>query len=363
MVERKILLTPGPATTSDSLKLSQVVPDICPRVKDFGNLMLQISQDLVKIAGGDESYACVLFGGSGTAGMESVVSSALKGKALIINNGAYGERFVQIAEAYSIPHKELFFYWREKVDLKRIEKELAQDKSISEIILVHHETTTGILNPIKQIGELSKKFNCSFIVDAISSFAGVPFNAKDCNIDFMISTSNKCLQGLPGVCFIICKKEALEKTKEYPRKSFYLNLYDQYAFFLKNNQTRFTPPVQTIYALDKAISEFLEEGAENRYRRYSENNKILTEGMQGLGFTKIETASEESGLLTTFYIPDHVDFNEMHDSLYSKGFSIYPGKIKENTFRLASIGALNQGDIKNFLEALKTTLEESANFN
>ena len=359
-MERKILLTPGPATTSDSVKKAQVIPDICPREKEFGYLLTSISTDLTKIAGGDEEYACVLFGGSGTAGMDAALGSIVNGKVLVINNGAYGKRFVDIAKSYSIKFKEIVFNWNEEIDLKKIENELSNDREIKYIAIVHHETTTGVLNPIKEIGELAKKYNCVFIVDAISSFAGIPFSVKECNIDFMISTSNKCIQGMPGVFFIISKKIELEKLKEYPKKSFYLNLYLNYEYFKKNNQTPFTPPVQTIYALRKAIDEFFKEGAENRHRRYMENNKILVEGMENLGFKRALKNLKESGLLTTFWEPvnDNYTFEKMHDLIYKKGFTIYPGKIKEKTFRLANIGNINSDDIKTFLKVMDETLKE-----
>jgi 2-aminoethylphosphonate aminotransferase len=360
MINRKILLTPGPATTSDSVKTAQVVSDICPREKEFGNLIESISEDLTKISGGDKDYTCILIGGSGTAGMDTVLNSVALGKVLIINNGAYGERFVNIAKAYSLNFKEVVFNWDEEINLKKIEDELIKDKEIKSVVAVHHETTTGILNPIKEIGEIAKKHNCAFIVDAISSFAGIPFNIKEWKIDFMISSSNKCIQGMPGVCFIVCKKDELEKTKDHPKKSFYLNLYTNYEYFKKNKQTPFTPPVQTLYALRKAIDEFIKEGAENRHQRYMENNKILVEGMEGLGFKKIFKSFKESRLLTTFWEPEdkNYSFQRMHDLLYKKGFTIYPGKIREKTFRIANLGAIYPQDIKDFLQATKEVLEE-----
>lgn len=359
-MERKILLTPGPATTSDSVKNAQVVPDICPREKEFGEIMNSISLDLVKIAGGDDNYTCILLGGSGTAGMDATISSVINGKVLIINNGAYGQRFVNIAKAYSFDFKEIFFNWNEEIDIKKVEAELEKDKDIKYLVVVHHETTTGILNPVKEIGEIAKKHNCTFIVDTISSFAGIPFNIKEWNIDFMISTSNKCIQGMPGVCFVICNKDKLEKIKDNPKKSFYLNLYTSYDSFRKTKQTPFTPPVQTLYALRKAIDEFLQEGAENRYNRYMENNKILIEGMEKLGFKKALKNLKESRLLTTFWEPEdkNYSFEKMHDLLYKKGFTIYPGKIREKTFRVANIGEIYPQDMSIFIQSMKSILEE-----
>lgn len=357
-MKRNVLLTPGPATTTERVKSSQVVPDICPREEEFVNIINYIAQNLIKIAGGDENYSCIFIGGSGTAGMDATLNSVVNGKVLIINNGTYGKRFTDIANAYSIKYKELFFDWDEELSLEKIEEELKKDNEINCIAMVHHETTTGILNPIEEVGALAKIRGCTFIVDAISSFAGLPLDIKKSNIDFMISTSNKCIQGMPGVCFIICKRSELEKTKNAPRRSFYMNLYSEYEFFNKNRQTRFTPPVQTLYALKEAIDEFLGEGAENRYNRYKENSKLLVEGMNHLGFKKIYNNVKESELLTTFFEPEdkNYSFQKMHDSLYKRGFTIYPGKIRGKTFRLANIGAINTEDIKNFLNAMKNVL-------
>lgn len=368
MVERKILLNPGPATTTDTVKQAQIIPDICPREREFGDLMESIAKDLIKIARNgenDENYVCVLFGGSGTAAMDSVLNSVVpeNGKILIINNGAYGERLVKIAKTYKLQHREIFFNWDEEIDVERIKQELQQEQDITHIAMIHHETTTGILNPIKKIGELAKKHNCVFVVDTISSFAGISFDIKECNIDFIMSASNKCIQGMPGVCFIICKKEELEKTRDYPKRSFYLNLYDQYEYFIKKHQMRFTPPIQTLYALKKAINEFFEETKEDkeaRYERYKENHDVLIKGMQELGFKKIYDGITESNILTTFWEPEDPNYNfeKMHDILYRKGFTIYPGKIKEKTFRLANMGAINRQDIQNFLCAMKEALKE-----
>lgn len=362
-IKRNILLNPGPATTTDTVKMSQVVPDICHREKEFRKLLQSICDDLTKIAGGDEDYTTVLFAGSGTASQDSVVNSVVapEKKILIINNGAYGERMVKIAKIYSIPYVELASEWDSLPDLKKLEEELKKDDQIGYVAIVHHETTTGLLNPVKEIGDIANKYNCIFIVDTISSFAGIPFDIKDYQIDFMMSTSNKCIQGMAGVCFVICKKDELEKTKDYPKKSFYLNLYNQYNYFKEKQQLPFTPPVQVFYALRQAIDEFLEEGAEKRHKRYLKSWKTLVKGMENLGFKRLLKDEVESHILTTFLEPNDINYNfdKMHDLLYERGFTIYPGKIgKKNTFRLANLGSIDYKDIENFLEALKEVLDK-----
>jgi len=357
-VKRNILLNPGPATTTDSVKFAQVVPDVCPREKVFGDLMSSISTDITAIAGGKGEYTTVLFGGSGTGAMDAVINSVVPtdGNILIINNGAYGARMVEIAKAYQIACVELKYEWDTLPRLEEIETALKNNPDIYSIAMVHHETTSGLLNPIEEIGYLAKQFDKVFIVDTISSFAGVPFDIKRCNIDFMLSTSNKCLQGMAGISFVICRNEALQEIKDYPRRSYYLSLYDQYDYFSKNYQMRFTPPVQTMYALRKAIDELMEEGLQRRYDRYDENWKTLREGLVRLGYKIMTEPENESHLLLTVHYPDNpeFDFDKLHDALYAQGITIYPGKIGyKNTFRLANMGAINCDDIKDFLTALE----------
>ena len=362
-IRRNILLNPGPSTTTDTVKYAQVVPDICPREEEFGRLMEGVSKDLVKIAGGDENYACILFGGSGTAGMDAVINSVTppNKRILIINNGAYGERMVRIAKAYSITPVELAYDWTELPNAEDVESALQKDPEIACVAIVHHETTTGLLNPVPQIGEVAKKHGRVFIVDAISSFAGIPINVKRFGIDFMMSTSNKCIQGMAGVCFVICNKAELQKLKDYPKRSFYLDLYSQYDFFARERQTQFTPPVQTIYALRKAIDEFFQEGAENRHLRYRKSWETLRNGIAGMGLKVLTDPAEEANLLITIWHPEDPNFNfdTMRDKLSEKGYTIYPGKVgKLASFRLAVMGAIDHNDISSFLGELRNTLQE-----
>ena len=200
-----------------------------------------------------------------------------------------------------------------------------------------------------------------FIVDTVSSFVGIPINIKDYKIDFMFSTSNKCIQAMAGLAFVICRRDELEKTKKYPPRSFYLNLFQQYDFFERTGQMQITPPVQVIYALRQAIKEYFEEGTENRYKRYSGNWKILRAGLKRRGFKFLLDEKDESHMLMTILEPEdpNYDFDRMHDLLYERGFTIYPGKLGDKkTFRLANMGAINEGDIEHFLMALDETLKE-----
>jgi 2-aminoethylphosphonate-pyruvate transaminase len=356
--KRNILLNPGPATTTDTVKAALVVPDICPRENEFTQLMEEIRGGLVKIATSSNDYVAVLLGGAGTAAMESVISTVVppEKKIAVIVNGAYGDRFIKIAEVYKIPCVPIRFKYGEAIDLRLVEKELAADPAISTVAVIHHETTTGILNPIREIGLLAHKQNCTLVVDAMSSFAGIPMDVEKLKIDYLISSSNKCLQGMAGVGIVIARKTALANLEKQPKRSFYLDLFAEYKHVKETGQSRFTPPVQVLYALRQALVEFFEEGAEARHLRYHENWQTLRSGLTELGFKLFHTADQESQILLTVHEPKHpaYDFNEMHDYLFSRGFTIYPGKISGlNTFRLANLGAIDKQDIINFLVALQ----------
>lgn len=360
-IKRNVLLNPGPATTSDTVKWAQVVPDICPREKEFGSVIGYITRSLTQIAGGDQSYTTVLLAGSGTSAMDAMINSVVPHhkKVLVINNGAYGKRFAQIVQAYQIPLVELVYPWGIMPKLEDVEQHLQQDADIAVVAMIHHETTTGMLNPVSQVGRLVKQYGKIFVVDAISSFAGIPFSIQDYQIDFMASTSNKCIQGMPGCAFVIAKHTAFQQLKNNPPRSFYLNLFQHYEHFEKTQQTPFTPPVQVLYALQKAIEEFFAEGSQRRYQRYLDNWKTLVSGMQRLGFRKLLPDDQESHILTTFHYPDepYFNFEKMHDLMYDRGFTIYPGKIGgQNTFRLANMGAITPQDIEAFCQNLEQVL-------
>lgn len=365
-IKRNILLNPGPATTSDTVKYAQVVPDICPREKEFGDVMEFVSRELTNFVGSNDKYTTVLFGGSGTASVEAILSSVVNhGTVLIINNGAYGKRICEMAEVYNLNYIEFKSSPIEEIDLNELEDIIKTHNSecagedkfpISHIAVIHHETTTGILNDIYSIGKICEKYEIDMIVDAMSSFAGIPMNMEEMNIKYLASSSNKCIQGMAGISFVIANKESLEKTKEIRPRNLYLNLYKQYIYFKDNYQMRFTPPVQVLYALKQAIIEAKEESIERRYERYKECCKILWEGLDKLKLKKLVSEKASSMILTSIIEPEveGYSFDDLHDYLYSKGFTIYPGKVSsENTFRIANIGQIYPENMNKFIEILE----------
>jgi 2-aminoethylphosphonate-pyruvate transaminase len=362
-VTRKILLNPGPATTSDSVKQALVVEDICPREKDFGKLLDSIKEDLVKIVHGEEEYIAALFTASGTGGLEAAITSAVpKGKKiLVIDNGAYGARMVNIATTFGIEVVVYKLKYGDYPDVKMIEDLISKDGEISHLAVVHHETTTGMLNPVQEICDLSARLGVEVIVDCMSSYAGIPIDVKQWRAGYVISSSNKCIQGMPGMVFVIFKKSLLPLIQNQKR-SFYFDLHSQYTGFQKTGQMQFTPPVQVAYALRQAIDEYFIEGELNRWGRYKENWEVLHNGLKRLGFEFLLPLNYQSQILLAIIEPKHsgYDFDSMHDYLYQRGFTIYPGKgAKEATFRLSILGDLTKEDIKAFLRELEGYLLNS----
>lgn len=362
-IKRYILLNPGPATTSDEVKMAMIVPDICPREAEFCAIMDSIKKDLPFIVNADDDYSCVLFASSGTGGVEAAITSSVPrhGKLLVIDNGAYGTRLRIIAERYSISVISYSLAYGDYPSIDELNRLLDGDKQITHLALVDHETTTGMRNPVKAICDIAHSHGVEVIVDCMSSFAGLPIDLKSWQAEYIVSTSNKCIQGMAGLSFVILKKTLLEKIKNNAR-SFYFDLYAQYTGFHNTGQMRFTPPVQIVYALRTAINLLFLETTEGRILRYRVNYEKLYTGLQQLGFSFLLPDEYQSGILLAVKEPSNPEysFNKMHDFLYERDFTIYPGKgAKEATFRLSILGDLYQNDILNFLNTMGDYLKQS----
>lgn len=356
-IKREILLNPGPATTTDSVKYAQVCPDICPREPEFGELMSWISRELSSMVGTPEQIETVLFGGSGTAADEVMISSCIppNGKLLIIDNGAYGARFTKIASIYQLNYETFTANSYEELNFEALFQKLLTG-NFSHLAVVYHETTTGLLNDVPRICNFCHAHNITTIVDAVSAFAAIDINMERDHIDFMASTSNKNIQGMAGVCFVLCRQKALDKIKDYPMRNYYLNLYDQYSYFKKTNQTRFTPPVQTLYALRQAILETKQETISQRYIRYTKCWNILQKSIKKIGLKMLVPERLQSHLITTIIEPKtpKYNFNAFHDIAKKNGFTIYPGKLAAaNTFRIANIGDIQPAEMEAFTRIME----------
>ncbi len=360
-IKRNILLNPGPATTTDTVKQALVVPDICHREKAFTQLVWQIRQDLLKVVNADDHYTSILFAASGTGALEACLTSivAPQKKIAIINNGSYGARLLKIAERYQIEAVNFEYPFDQALPLAEIEKQIAADSSIDYVAMIHHETSSGLLNPLSEIGAMCQRLGRRFIVDAMSSYAGVPIDVTTDHIDYLISSSNKCLQGMPGLSFVIANKADLLASAGNAR-SFYFDLHAQYQSLETNGQLAFTPPVQVMYALRQALDELLTETVAGRIARYRQNYDRLLTGLNKLGFRCLTPSERQSFILAIVQFPDNgvvYNFDELHDYLYEKGYTIYPQKLPiTNTFRLSCLGDLHPVDIDNFLQELAVYL-------
>jgi 2-aminoethylphosphonate-pyruvate transaminase len=361
-VRREVLLNPGPATTTDSVKYAQVCADICPRETEFGQVMEWILSELSLMAGKPGQVETVLFGGSGTAADEVMVSSCVPdtGKLLVIDNGAYGDRLTKIASVYKLNHEVFKSSGFMPLDTEAVKARL-REGNFTHCAVVYHETTTGLLNPVPQLCRFCHEQGITTIVDAVSAFAALPIDMDQDGIDFMASTSNKNLQGMAGAALVFCRKEALAHIKDYPMRNYYLNLWDQYRHFKQTKQTRFTPPVQTLYALRQAIIETKLETIEKRYARYAACWEILVQAVKGLNLTMLVPEDAQSKLITAVIDPPFpaYRFDTLHDRARSHGFTIYPGKLSDaNTFRIANIGDIRPEEMARFTHVLEGYIKE-----
>ena len=356
-IRREVLLNPGPSTTTDSVKYAQVVADICPRELEFGNLMEEVATGLTEVCADPKDYISVMFGCSGTGAAEAMVSSCVPpdGKLLVVDNGSYGARLAKIASVYNIDMDVFKSSTYEPIDIKALEEQM-KSKKYTTFAIVYHETTTGLLNDLATICPMAKKYGMTTICDIVSAYGGMPIDLGSLGIDFATSTSNKHIGGMAGVGFVVCKKSELLKQKDWPMRNYYLNLYDQYKYFLETKQTRFTPPVQTFYALRQAIIETKVETVEKRFERFTACWEILVKALDAIGLRMLVNRKYQSHFITAILIPDtpKYSFNDLHDYAKSFGFTIYPGKLGNiDTFRIANMGDIKPEEMAHFTCVLR----------
>lgn len=364
-IKRNILLNPGPSTTTDTVKLAQLVPDICPREKEFTALMKKLRTDLLRVVHADpEKYTSVLFCGSGTINIDVCLNSLLpeNKKILVVNNGAYSARAVEICDYYGLPYINLEFPEDQLPNLEMIEQAFAENKDIALVHTTHNETGTGILNPIREIGELAHRYGAVFTVDTTSTLAMRPIDMERDNIDFCMASAQKGLMAMTGLSFIIGNRSVIEASAQYPRRSYYCNLYLQYHVFETTGEMHFTPPVQTVYAAVQALEEYFQEGEEEKWARHTRVFEAIHRGLDRLGFKDLIRREWQAGLVVSVLYPDdeNWDFEKVHDYCYEQGFTIYPGKVSgTNTFRLCALGAIDEQDIEEFFVVLEQALRQT----
>nr|MBP7472904.1 2-aminoethylphosphonate aminotransferase [Prevotella sp.] len=309
-------------------------------------------------------YTCVLFCGSGTINIDICLNSLLPEdkKVLIINNGAYSARAVEICQYYGLPYIDLKSSVFEQPNLDEIKRVLDENKDIALVYTTYHETGTGVLNPVSGIGKLAHNHGAIMVADTTSALAMIPIDVKKENIDFCMASAQKGIQGMAGLSFIIGKENIIKASKDYPKRSYYCNLYLQYDYFEKTGQMHFTPPVQTVYAAIQALKEYFEEGELAKWNRHQRVINAIHVGLKKLGFKEVIKLEIQSGLVASVLYPDDMNwsFDQIHDYCYEHGFTIYPGKISTtNTFRLCSLGQIYASDIEDFFVVLKDALKET----
>ena len=365
MTESKLLLTPGPLNTSTTVK-NAMLKDLCTRDEHYSMAVVQdVRLKLLNLIGCNDhsEYTSVLMQGAGTMAVESVICSTIKktDKLLIVANGAYGERIGDMADKLSLNNEILRFEETVEIDPAVVDKYLQDNAGFTHLVFIHCETTTGIVNPLPEISKVAKSHNCVVIVDAMSSFGGMPIDVRGNGIDYIISSANKCIQGVPGFGFVIANVKHLEQCAGIS-PSVSLDLYDQWQYMQKTQgQWRFTSATHTVLAFQQALQELADEGGiDGRFNRYSENQEIMESGMAKLGFKKLLTDDvDQSPIITSFYYPDSADFefDKFYEVLKEKGFIIYPGKVsKAPCFRIGTIGDIFPQDIKDLLVAIEQSM-------
>jgi 2-aminoethylphosphonate-pyruvate transaminase len=359
-----ILLTPGPLSTSPTVR-EAMLRDWCTWDDDYNlGIVTPIREGLVKLATSmaPEKYTCTLMQGSGTFSVESMIGSVLpkEGKLLVLANGAYGDRLAKITARLGIDHEVHDTGELAPPDLNRLEETLQNDTAISHVVVVHNETTTGMMNPLSDIAKVVKSHGKIFMVDSMSAFGGGPLDVAELDIDFIVSSANKCIQGVPGFGFVIGKISEMEKIKENAR-SLSMDLYDQWQGHENGKgKWRYTSPTHVTRAFFQAMKELNEEGGvQARYERYTENQRRLVEGMKGLGFKCVLPEKHHSPIITGFYNPesDEYDFMKFYTLLKEKGFVIYPGKVTGiDSFRIGTIGHVFPEDIDRLIVAIQESM-------
>lgn len=358
-----LLLTPGPLTTSRTVRQA-MLRDWCTWDKDYNDLVTDIRHRLLAVAGLEADYTSVLMQGSGTFSVEATIGSVIPpgGKLLTVDNGAYGQRIGQIARRLKIDCTVLEHRETEPASLTRIEAALKTDPAITHVALVHCETTTGMINPAAEVGALCRRYGKIYILDAMSSFGGIPIDLREWGVHFLVSSSNKCLQGVPGFGFVIAKRDHLEQTAGYAR-SLALDLYDQWKTMVSSGgKWRYTSPTHVVRAFHQALIEFEQEGGVTaRHARFSNSQSILVEGMAKLGIAALLPREMQSPIITAFLYPPggKFTFEKFYQAMKRRRYVLYPGKISQaDTFRIGTIGHVFENDIKDLIRCAGEALAE-----
>ena len=356
------LLTPGPLTTSLRTRQS-MLRDWGSWDVDFNSITGRVRERLLEIVHGSGTHECVPMQGSGTFSVEAAVGTLVPraGHVLVSQNGAYCQRIARICRVLGRKLTTIDYAENTQVAAAGIERALRADPSITHVALVHCETSTGILNPLEEVAQVVSRHGRGLIVDAMSSFGALEIDARTTPFDALVAASGKCLEGPPGMGFVIARREALERCEENCH-SLSLDLYDQWVYMKKTTQWRYTPPTHVVAAFDAAIAQYLEEGGlAARGARYARNCRTLIEGMSRLGLKSFLPAAIQAPIIVTFFAPEspRYVFKDFYDAVKAHGYILYPGKLTTvETFRVGCMGQLGERGIAGAVEAVAKVLAE-----
>ena len=356
---RTVLLNPGPVNVSPRVAQALLRGDLCHREPEFSTLQNRVRELLCRTFASPTEYTAVVLTGSGTAALEAAIASSLhpQRKMLVINNGVYGERMAQIASIHGFDVVELSFPWTSPPDLGQIDRALREDPAIEVVSLVHHETTTGLLNPVVAIGEMVRQHGRVLLVDSISGLGGEEIDLATAGIGLCVGTANKCIQGLPGVSFVLVKHTDMERMQAFPPRTLYFHLPMLHSH-QQRESTPFTPAIQPLYALDEALQELLEEGVAQRIARYRAAAHLLRDGFESLGLKCLLPPDLRSNTITSLELPAGFTYEALHDALKARGYVIYAGQgdLAARVFRVANMGHLTLDQFRGFIAALTEVL-------
>ena len=356
-----VLLTPGPLTTSERTKAA-MLRDWGSWDADFNQVTGRIRQQLLRIVHGEGTHECVPLQGSGTFSVEAAIGTLVPqgGHVLVPNNGAYCQRIAKICKVLGRRLSTIDYSEERQVQAADVDRALAADASITHVALVHCETGTGVLNPLHEVAMVVAKHGRGLIVDAMSSFGALEIDARQTPFDAVVAASGKCLEGVPGMGFVIARRTALERC-EGNSPSLAMDLYDQWVYMGKTTQWRFTPPTHVVAALDEAIAQYVEEGGlAARGGRYARNCQALIAGMRALGLKPYLDEAIQAPIIVTFHAPDHprYDFKTFYQEVKKRGYILYPGKLTQvETFRVGCIGHFGEAGIPGAVAAVAQTLK------
>ena len=358
--KHNILMNPGPVNLDERVRAAMNNPDMCHREPEFAELMTTVRRKLTLACGGDERYTTVVITGSGTAALEAAIASVVppQGKLLVLSNGHYGERLRDIAAVDRVPHEVLEFGWAQPIDVEQVRRALAGDPSLTHVAMIHHETSTGMLNPVASVGETVAQAGRSLIVDAISSLGGETFNVVGDHVDWCVGTANKCLESVPGLSFVCATRKNFDGLAGIPPRSFYLDLAALYNAEERKKAPAFTPAIPAFMALNVALDLFLREGVLGRAQRYAALALRLRKGLRALGLKMLLAPEHMCNTLTAIYLPEGLTYEELHGRLKESGFVIYAAQdaLSRKVFRLANMGQITAADMGRFLAAMEAAL-------